>query len=177
MIAYKFLAAGGRATISGRQWPPPAAAAYGAWIETAGPLDPCRNGVHASEALDLPYWISTELWEVELEGELIRGPQSIVARRGRLVRRIEAWNTTNAREFAAQCQSRAEAYVAALPVELLDRGKEYLATASASLDIGNYAVTAFAAAMAFTLRAASAAAAFAAERKQQGALLIRILSL
>lgn len=176
MIAYKFLGPGGRALFSGRRWPLPAAEP-GAWVEATGPLDPCRNGVHACEPLDLPYWISQELWEVELDGEQIRGPQALIARRGRLVRQIEAWNPENARSFAQQCRARAQAFAATLPLEQHDDAGEFLATASSTFEAGNYAVTAYASAMAFTVRAPSAAAAFGAERAEQGALLMRMLGL
>lgn len=176
MIAYKFLATGGRAPFSERHWPPPAAEPS-AWVEATGPLEPCRNGVHACEPHDLPYWIAEELWEVELDGERLRGPQSIIARRGRLVRQIDAWNPVNARTFAEQCRARAQTYVAKLPADMDEQAVELLETARSSFDAQNYVVTAYASAMAFTLLAASATAAFDAERAEQGQLLTRILSL
>jgi hypothetical protein len=171
MIAYKFLGTGGLALFSGRHWLPDT------WVEAAGPLEPCRNGVHACEPHDLPYWLSDELWQVELDGEQIRGPQSIVARRGRLVRKIEAWNPGNARSFAQQCRARAEAIVATLPAEQHEQAGQFLETASTTYDAGNYAVCAYASAMAFTLLAPSAVAAFSAERAEQGALLQRLLAI
>ena len=101
MIAYKFLGKDGRAPFSSRQWPLPASAEPGAWLEASpGPLAACRNGVHACHPLDLVYWMGDELWQVELAGEQIAGPQSLIARRGRLVRRIDAWNPTSAAELA-----------------------------------------------------------------------------
>lgn len=176
MNAYKFLAAGGRAMFSERHWPLPAAEP-GAWVTATGPLEPCRNGVHACGPHDLPYWIAEELWEVELDGEQIRGPQSIIARRGRLLRKVDAWNLTNARTFAEQCRARAEAHVATLPAEADEQAVQLLETVRTTFDAGDYAVTAYAAAMAFTLLAASATEAFDAERVEQARLLERLLSL
>lgn len=185
MIAYKFLAADARAPFSRCSWPLPAGGP-GAWVDAdAGPLDPCRNGVHACAPVDLPYWIAAELWQVELAGEQMAGPQSLVARRGRLLRRVDAWNADNAHAFAEHCRARAEAFVTELPhrhgaaatAELLDCGAQYLATVRACLDAGNHAVCSFAAAMAFTVLAPSPAAAFSAERAAQGEWLRERLGL
>lgn len=178
MIAYKFLTDAGRGPITDRAWPLPAPAGPGAWIEAApGPLDPCRNGVHACEPHDLPYWLAAELWRVELDGERIRGPESVIARRGRLVAKVSAWNPATARSFAEQCRTRAEAFVAALPAEHCDRGAQYLSSVTHAISYGRYALSAFASAMAFTVSAPSAAQAFAAERGEQATLLGQLLGL
>lgn len=180
MIAYKFLASGAQALFRELCWPQPLAGTPGQWVEASpAPLEPCGNGIHGCEVADLPYWISDELWQIELDPECIAGPQSLVARRGRLLRRIDAWNPAAAQAFASACLARAESYVAALPEqpELADRGQQYLATARATLGSGSYGVTAYAAAMAFTLLADSASDAFAAERVQQAQLLAQALDL
>lgn len=186
MIAYKFLAAGGRATFSKRDWPLPSSNEPGAWLDAApGPLAACRNGVHACEARDLAYWLGDELWQVELAGEQISGPQSLIARRGRLVRRIDAWNPTSAGELARVCLQRAERFVADLPAkhgatataEILDHGAQYLATARSCRESGAHAVSTYSSAMAFTLLAASAVDAFHDERRAQSELLRQALQL
>ena len=66
MKAYKFLRAGRVGAFSGEAWPEDGI------IEVDGPLEECRNGVHACRADDLPYWLDDELWEVELDGGSLR---------------------------------------------------------------------------------------------------------
>jgi hypothetical protein len=179
VIAYKFLGRGGRAPSSERDWPLPTAGQAGAWLEAeSGPLEPWSNGVHACDPHDLPYWINDELWQVELAGERISGPQSMVSRKGRLTALVEAWNPPNARTFARGCMRRAEDYVATLSLPAMrDLGAQYMATASARLESGQFAVTAYASAMAFTLQRASAATAFSDERLQQGHTLAQTFGL
>jgi hypothetical protein len=92
MRAYKFLAAGRRAPFSGFAWP------EREWVE-ADALDPCRSGIHACRPEHLAYWIMEELWAVELDGDLVESELKVVARRGRLVERIGAWNDEAKREF------------------------------------------------------------------------------
>ncbi len=67
MIAYKFLLEDRVAPFSGSTWPEP-----GEWLE-AEVVDLCRAGVHACKVSDLPYWLRSELWEVELDGEIVAG--------------------------------------------------------------------------------------------------------
>ena len=86
MIAYKFLDEGRVAPFTGVRWPEP-----GSWLESDR-VELCVSGVHACRIRDLPYWLRTELWEVELEGDVVEGERLVAARRGRLVRRVEAWN-------------------------------------------------------------------------------------
>ena len=93
MLAYKFLDAEGRAPFTGTAWIP------GVWVE-AGDASPCRRGVHACRAGDLSHWLSAALWEVELDGAVVDGRHKVAAGRGRLVRRIDAYDT-KARELAA----------------------------------------------------------------------------
>ena len=100
MIAYKVLAEGRIGLFSGVTWPPP-----GEWLE-ASVVDPCRAGIHACRIDDLPLWLGLgELWEVELDDVLVE-ERKLVARRGRLVRRVEAWDEDAARAFVAGCRTR-----------------------------------------------------------------------
>lgn len=78
-------------------WPDP-----GEWLEVET-VDPCRAGVHACRVAQLPYWLRPELWEVELDGEVVEGELMVIAPRGRLVRCVEAWNRDTEREFGRAC--------------------------------------------------------------------------
>ena len=104
MRALKFLARGAVAPFMGVRWPAPAGGLPGAWVEAAS-TEPGR-GVHACRVEDLAYWLNDELWEVELDGEVVAGPTLLEARRGRLVRRVEAWSKAAALAYAAACTER-----------------------------------------------------------------------
>jgi hypothetical protein len=94
--AYKFMREGAVSPYAGVHW------REGEWVE-AGPPLPCRRGVHACRATDLPYWLNAELWEVELDGEVLEAGHKLVAERGRLVRRIDRWDRRAFRKLAASC--------------------------------------------------------------------------
>jgi len=97
--AFKFLLDGRVAPFSGFHWP------VGDWVESAKHAA-CGEGVHACEPADLPYWLMDELWEVELAGPLARGRHKVVAERGRLVRRVEAWDRAAGEAFGEACVTR-----------------------------------------------------------------------
>ncbi len=103
MRAYKFLRRDGTTLLTGFTWP------VGEWVEVDGPLAWCHNGVHACRIQDLPHWLGQELWAIELDGEVLSAPDSIVARRARLVGRIDAWSGGVAQEFGESCARRAKA--------------------------------------------------------------------
>jgi hypothetical protein len=109
MIAYKFLDAGGIAPFTGFRWP------VGEWVETGG-VDLCRSGVHACRVRDLPVWLGDELWEIELDGDVIEQERKLVAPRGRLNRRLEEWNGDLAAAFGRFCAQRTRERVGFLPV-------------------------------------------------------------
>jgi hypothetical protein len=78
-------------------------------------VDPCRSGVHACRAQDLPYWLGLgELWEVELDDVEV-DERKLVARRGRLLRPIKRWNDETRKEFVEACAERALPRVEATP--------------------------------------------------------------
>ena len=109
MIAYKLLRPGRVAPFSGVVWPPP-----GEWLE-AEALDPCQAGVHAATAAQLPLWLGLgELWEVEL-GDAVVEERKVVARRGRLRRRVDAWDEDTQAAFIAACAAEAQRRAAAAP--------------------------------------------------------------
>ena len=114
MIALKFLQPGRRGRFSDAQWPTPTGKVPGAWVEAEGPLELCANGIHACSPRQLAYWLDQELWRVELDGELDTGPTLLLARRGRLLERVDGWPLA-AEAFAADCAERTAELVATRP--------------------------------------------------------------
>jgi hypothetical protein len=109
-VAHTFLAPGAVGPFSGVAWPVPASGSPGAWVEAEGPLVPCTGGVHAYRPEALPFWLDEELWAVELDdAEAAEDDGLVVSRRGRLLRRVEAWDAEAAGAFALACAERAEA--------------------------------------------------------------------
>ena len=96
MIAYKFLGRNRVALYSGYEWP------VDEWVEVDGHLAVCTNGIHACTRHELPMWIDDELWAIELD-DVVDAGDVLVARRGRLQRRIEAWDDATACAFAESC--------------------------------------------------------------------------
>lgn len=109
MIAYKFLAEGGVGPFTGFRWP------VREWVD-AERLAPCRAGVHACRIPDLPFWMASELWEVELGGEIVEHERKVVARRGRLLRRREAWSDALRAEFTNDLLARTRRRFGFVPV-------------------------------------------------------------
>ena len=103
MIAYKFLRADGTGVFTGFRWPLPDGAPA-AWVE--GDADPCRSGIHACRVSDLPLWLGRTLYAMELDGDILHEPSKVVGTRGRLLRRIDAWD--DARDaYTRMCADRA----------------------------------------------------------------------
>jgi hypothetical protein len=102
---------------SGFVWPLPNGKA-GAWVEAE--VDPCRSGVHACRQVHLPYWLAPELFEIELDGDAVEEGLKVVAPRGRLVRRIEAWNERTRDEYSQMCIARAGEVAASAPERVAD---------------------------------------------------------
>ena len=109
MRAYKFLRHDRSTLLTGFQWPSEE------WVEAEGPLGWCENGIHACRVDDLPHWLGPELWVLELAGETVAAADSVVARRARLLDRIDAWSGGVAREFADSCAQRASALATRTP--------------------------------------------------------------
>lgn len=103
MIGYKFLRRGAIGPFSRFAWP---TGSPGPWVEAEPHV--CASGIHACEIDDLPYWIDAELWELELDSA-VRVERKLVARRGRLLRRVESWDERSARVFAESCAAAAAA--------------------------------------------------------------------
>jgi hypothetical protein len=107
VIAYKFLTPGAVGLFSRLAWPVPVNGRPGAWVEAEGPLEVCRNGIHACGSRDLIDWIDAELWRVELGEPVMESEAGFVAARGRLVSRVGGWDEVAARALAGACVLRA----------------------------------------------------------------------
>ncbi|HWI08963.1 MAG TPA: hypothetical protein VNT54_15785 [Solirubrobacteraceae bacterium] len=104
MIAYKFLRSDGRGVFTGFRWPLPEGAP-GAWVHAH--VDPCRSGIHACRVGDLPLWFGAELYEIELEGDVVHEPSKLIAARARLLRRIDRWDDGLRADYVSWCAGRA----------------------------------------------------------------------
>jgi hypothetical protein len=96
--AFKFLRPGRIGPFTRAVWPEP-----GSWMESPSEPVLCRSGIHALRVSALPYWCAEELWHVELHDVTEAMSGVLLARRGRLVRQVSAWNDDAAREFADAC--------------------------------------------------------------------------
>lgn len=105
MLAYNCLD-GGRSPFTGHRWPLPAGGQPGPWLEAAGPLGLCVNGLHACTVAQLPPWIGSELWAVELDGHIIETPVALVASRARLIEPLAAWDQPARVAFGQDCAAR-----------------------------------------------------------------------
>ena len=180
MKAYKFLAEGRLAIFSGMTW------TEGVWVEADGPPETCRAGIHGCLPQHLAYWVLDELWEIELEGELVKTPLKVVAPRGRLRTRVTAWNDDARRDFMAEGIRRTARYAA---LELREVGLDAEADSLASADdatLGDRAAAVSDAAAEAAFIAAHAADLhspigiedpFAVERESQGVWLAERLGL
>jgi hypothetical protein len=100
-VACKFLERDRVTPFARFRWPAP-----GEWVEVAGPLDPCRNGVHGVGREHLARWLQPELWRIELDGETVDVGSVVAARRGRLLERVDGWSPAVARELMENCIER-----------------------------------------------------------------------
>jgi hypothetical protein len=110
MIAYKFLAPGAVAPFTGFPWPV-AEGGPGPWVEAAD--ERADLGIHACRPCDLPYWLDAELWRAELAAPVGEGQRQVVAKRGRLLERVQAWGPEAAAQFAQEAALMARDRVAA----------------------------------------------------------------
>ena len=101
MRAWKFLETGRIAPFGGHTWPAPSGDAPGAWVRFPG------REIFACRLDDLPWWIATELWEVEIEAPVRALETQIAAAAGRLLRRIDAWDGPALRAYGVACAERA----------------------------------------------------------------------
>jgi hypothetical protein len=104
VIAYKFLRSDGTSFFTGYRWRLPNGRP-GPWLDAA--VDPCRSGIHACRVSDLPLWAGRALYEIELDGEVVEHRTKVVASRGRLVRRVDAWDEECRDTYTRMCADRA----------------------------------------------------------------------
>jgi hypothetical protein len=116
VIAYKFLRDDGAGVFSGFRWPLPGDEP-GEWVDAE--VDPCRSGIHACRAADLPFWAGRALFEVELGGEILVERRKVISPRGRLLRRIEAWDGLR-ETYTRMCADRAHELAQSVTPRLQD---------------------------------------------------------
>ena len=119
MIAYKFLRPGGSSVFSEFRWAV-AADALGEWIQA--PVDPCRSGIHACRRSDLPYWVGHTLFEMEIDGAIVEERTKVIAPRGRLLRRVVAWEDGVRDAYTRMCADRAHEHARAAALDAWDAG-------------------------------------------------------
>jgi hypothetical protein len=163
VIAYKFLDAGAVSPFARFRWP------VGDWIEADG-FDPCRRGIHACRPRDLPFWLGSELWEIELRGDVLSYQRKVVASSGRLVRRLEGWSGELLAELGRSVLARTRERFGSVPVV-----SGYVGDIERLLATGRVPLAAFAAARA--AEHAGGSAAYERERLRQAAWLAERLGL
>jgi hypothetical protein len=169
VIAYKFLRDGAVGVFSRFAWPRPVNGEHGQWVEADG-IEPCRSGIHACRRRDLPYWLASELWELELDpAGLVEERTKVIASRGRLLRRIETWDEASRADYTDMCAARARERIAAVPE--LERWGDVIESATAE----SAALTGFVAAR--IAEAAVGREGWLAEREHQSEWLAERLAL
>jgi hypothetical protein len=146
------------APFAGVTWPEP-----GRWLSP---------DVHALRPEALAAWLAEELWHVELDDraeEIV--PGVLVAPRGRLLARVEAWGDELAREFSESCAERALEGASGLAAEFAGDAAAAAGTATA----GPTAV--LVGYMAAHAAEAKEPGTFAAERRRQSLWLAERLGL
>ena len=112
--AYKFLARGAIGPITRVAWPLATGDRPGDWLGDGRPASLCRSGVHACAREHLAYWLHEELWQVELDGETLAGPDCVISPRARLLQKIAPWSDGGgAQRFATAVRDHAATLVAA----------------------------------------------------------------
>jgi hypothetical protein len=160
---YKFLGAGRVGRFTGFRWE------IDTWVDAAT-AEVCRTGIHACRVRDLPIWLDDELWEIELDGEVVESDRKVAATRGRLTRRIEAWTPQLAHEFGSLCVRRTRERVGFVPVL-----SGFVSDVERFVAQNRIAIAGFAAARAAELR--DGATAYDAERDAQASWLADRLAL
>jgi hypothetical protein len=81
----------------------------GKWTpKMRGELELCHKGYHLTDAEHLIDWISgNQLFEAEIDGEMLQGDNKVACRKMRLVRQVDSWNDKMMRLFAVWCAREA----------------------------------------------------------------------
>jgi hypothetical protein len=112
VIAYKFLRDDGTGVFTRFAWPLPGDGP-GEWVHA--PILTCHSGIHACRVSDLALWLGRALYEIELADRIVEERTKVVASRGRLVRRIDAWDNDTRAAYARDCADHAHEYAAGMP--------------------------------------------------------------
>lgn len=182
MIAYKFLAETGVGRFSEARWPlPEDDAKPGAWLSAVGPIRPCVRGIHAARVEKLPYWLDRQLFQIELDGAVVETESALVAERGRLIRRVHAWNDAGWAALCAFCQKRTDQNLARVAEEApheLERARFFVNEVRMFVQMGAHATAVYVAAVgAHVASPLEPEAAYRAERAKQAEFLVGYLDL
>jgi hypothetical protein len=181
VIAYKFLDAHGRGRFTGTSWPTPRGDQPGAWVDAGGPVAPCIRGVHAMRAEHVPFWLDQQLWEVELDGALVETDSLLVAQRGRLSRRVGAWDDDAWKALCEFCRKRTAAHLARVEVHApseVERARYFVHEVDAFIALAALPTAIYVAAVAAHVGSSDAPdLAYRAERKAQARFLSAHLGL
>ena len=181
MIAYKVLDARGKGRFTGTSWPTPRGDELGAWVETDGPVAPCVRGVHAMRAHHVPFWLDQQLWEIELDGAFVENDSLLVAERGRLSRRIDAWNDDAWKALCDFCRERTAAHLARVEVHApseIERARHFVREVDAFIGLSALPTAVYVAAVAAHVGSADTPElAYRAERREQARFLAAHLGL
>lgn len=106
-LFYKATAKNGQAFAGKGVWKP------GVWRTASTPLIPCKRGIHYCRRDQIVGWLNSELWlfEVAPDAEMLDHGDKLVCSKGRTLERIDAWNETTARLFAADCAEQALQFI------------------------------------------------------------------
>ena len=132
--AYKFTSSGRAPTHRTNDYPP-----VGEWSESKTPVV-CKSGWHVPTTEGMSRWLSTELWEVEVDGNSSRHADKESWERIRFVRQVDEWTPVLASEFAAACQDRAYNAAANAAYAANDAAR-YAVGRYAAADAARYAAT------------------------------------
>jgi hypothetical protein len=105
MRYWKFLRAGGTSPFTGYRWQP------GEWYD-ADRASACHCGFHACRPVDLPYWLTDELWRIELAGVVVESEHKVAAQRARITTRVTGWTGAAADQFSLACLRRIAGHAA-----------------------------------------------------------------
>jgi hypothetical protein len=177
MNTYKFLAKDAMGPLSGFHWPAPGGGTVGAWVQAEGPLELCVNGTHVCRAGDLAHWLHDELWVTEIDGEHLEGIDCLLARRARLVRRIDAWQDGGSARFAEACADHATEVADQAHPDAALAVSGFLEDARVAARAGYVAVSAFSSALAVARLGAPADqdGLYRKERAWQSAWIARVV--
>ena len=102
-LALKFLGAGAVGPYSGFSWPKPRGSRPGKWVRVNGDLAMCKRGIHACTFAQATRWLREECYVIELRDVVSDDGAKLLARSGRLVRRVDSWDQRAMVRFAADC--------------------------------------------------------------------------